>query len=127
MQLFPRALRFGELDQVFPIVLRLLRFFRAWGSRRRQLGLYGFFAVHFSVRLLPLIVYLDTSDMQTLIRHLGEIVFVGMLYPVFVVYVWKIPKLIQLVEILDRAFAKCNLVNSFFSENLTLNDCSLSR
>ncbi|EDS41940.1 conserved hypothetical protein [Culex quinquefasciatus] len=121
MQLFPRALRFGELDQVFPIVLRLLRFFRAWGSRRRLLGLYGFFAVHFSVRLLPLIVYLDTSDMQTLIRHLGEIVFVGMLYPVFVVYVWKIPKLIQLVEILDRAFAKYDQPKEFREEIVKTN------
>lgn len=113
MTVIPRLVHFGSLEEVYPLVIRLLKLFRAWGDRRRLFGLYGFFLCHFFLRLLPLIIYLDTSDIHAMIRHLGEIVFISLLYPVFLVYVWKLPKLMMLIRILQAAFAECKFSFSF--------------
>lgn len=119
MTVIPRLVHFGSLEDVYPLVLRLLKLFGTWGPRRRLFGLYAFFLCHFFLRLLPSIIYLDTSDIHAMIRHLGEIVFISMLYPVFIVYVWKLPKLMALTRILRAAFAECKFQ---FSHNFTLCD-----
>lgn len=108
MTVIPGLVEFGSLEQVYPLVITLLKRLGAWGSRRRLFGLYGFFLCHFFLRLLPSVLYLDAGDIHSLVRHLGEIVFISLLYPVFIVYVWKLPKLMLLIKILQRSFAECN-------------------
>ncbi|EAT35979.1 AAEL011895-PA [Aedes aegypti] len=106
MTVIPGLVEFGSLEQVYPLVITLLKRLGAWGSRRRLFGLYGFFLCHFFLRLLPSVLYLDAGDIHSLVRHLGEIVFISLLYPVFIVYVWKLPKLMLMIKILQRAFAE---------------------
>lgn len=110
MQALRKLAHFGSLDEVFPLVIRLLKLFRAWGDRRRLFGLYGLFFCHIFLRLLPVIAYLDTSDIHTLIRQFGELVFVAMMYPPFIAYVWKLPKLMLLIDTLKTTFAECRII-----------------